>query len=120
MRGEPTSRYFCLFIYPQPIPCSADLLHPAAAEPYRQDMLTPREEAERAKAAERTRSLMRAAAAAFPGDPYGAQAWLLGPHPDLLGATPVAAAWFSDRLANFAQLLLEADTSAPRTHHGAN
>jgi hypothetical protein len=79
------------------------------AAAYRVNMLTPREEAERAMAAERTRSLLRATAAAFPRDPYVAQAWLLSPHPDLLGATPATAAWFSARLAQFAMLLLESD-----------
>jgi hypothetical protein len=69
-------------------------------------------------AAERTRTLMRATATAFPQDPYMAQAWLLTPHPDLLGATPAAAAWYSDRLAQFAMLLLESD--APGIQARAN
>lgn len=83
-------------------------------------MLTPREEAERAKSAERTRRLLRAAIAAFPGNPYEAQEWLHSPHPELLGATPASAAWFSDRLENFAQLLLEADSSATRGRRREN
>ncbi len=60
-------------------------------------------------AAERTRSLLRAAVAAFPQDPQRAQDWLVSPHPDLLGTIPVAAAWHSDRLAKFAMFLLESD-----------
>lgn len=61
--------------------------------------------------ATRTLALMRAAAACFANQPFAAAAWLHDPHPLLLGASPAAAAWFSERLARYAEFLLAHDTA---------
>lgn len=74
-------------------------------------MKTPREQAERQAASDRTLALLQAAARRFPAQPRLAAAWLHDPHPLLLGASPAAAAWYSARTAEYATLLLEADTS---------
>lgn len=55
---------------------------------------------------------MRAAAASFVDQPLMAAAWLHGPHPLPLGASPAAAAWFSRRLARYTALLLAHDAAA--------
>jgi len=65
-------------------------------------------------AAARTLALMRAAAVRFTDQPFVAAAWLHGPHPLLLGATPAEAAWFSGRLARYAALLLVHDAAAAK------
>lgn len=76
-------------------------------------MPTPQDEAERASAEDRTRRLIRAAAAAFQ-DPLRAQKWLVDPHPALRDVPPAAAAWYSDRVAEFVEHLLEFDAAAYR------
>ena len=57
----------------------------------------------------RVLALLRAATAAFPGQPTAAGAWLHAPHARLLGATPAAAAWYSGRLAALATSILDDD-----------
>lgn len=64
--------------------------------------------------ATRTLALMRAAAASFADHPFTAAAWLHDPHPLLLGASPAAAAWFSERLALYGALLLARDAAVAR------
>ena len=67
-------------------------------------MLTPPSDGE-----DRVQALLKAAMAAFPGDPVAACRWLRTANPLLLGATPAAAAWHSERLAHLAHTALPRD-----------
>lgn len=89
------------------------LLRSHTAMAYGRPMPTPQEEAERAKAEDRTRRLIRAAAAAFQ-DPGKAQFWLLNPHLALRDMPPATAAWCDDLLAQFATHLLAFDAALYR------
>jgi len=85
-------------------------LRHATIAAYPMSMNRLRKPLEREAAAERTVALLQSAARHFAGQPSVAAVWLHRPHPLLLGASPAAAAWYSERLAEYATLLLENDT----------